>query len=91
MSYSLFRLANENMRYELKRYQSFGLCTPSKHWPSADRLASAGFYYIDERIGMKCFCCDVAVSGWESAEQCPLTKHKYVVSSEPEVTIQVSM
>eukprot|EP00111_Clytia_hemisphaerica_P001233 TCONS_00003509-protein len=69
------------MRYEQKRFQSFSLCDPyNKHWPSNERLASAGFYFKDKKVGMKCFCCDVAIEKWECAEQCPMTKHRALSS-----------
>lgn len=72
-----YRLANEDMRFESKRYQSYGFCSPNKHWPSPEKLSAAGFYYVDDKIGMKCFCCNAVIEGWESAEQCPLKKHRY--------------
>ncbi|NP_001296622.1 E3 ubiquitin-protein ligase XIAP-like [Hydra vulgaris] len=75
------KLYNPNMKSEDKRYQSFGMCPPEKHWPSPEKLAKSGMYYDYSKKMMVCFCCGFMVDSWESAEQDPYVKHKSAESS----------
>ncbi|XP_065676808.1 E3 ubiquitin-protein ligase XIAP-like isoform X2 [Hydra vulgaris] len=70
------KLYNPSMKSEDKRFQSFGMCSPHKHWPSPEKLAKSGIYYDYSKKMMICFCCGFMVDSWESAEQDPNVKHR---------------
>ena len=64
------------MRIEGNRLQSFAACPVNKDWPSVEHLSKTGFYWVDDRKVMCCFCCGCEVVSWETFDQDVTQKHK---------------
>ena len=70
------RVANEYMCVEKNRLESFATCPINKTWPTTDRLAHCGFYWVDQRQCVVCFCCGCEISEWETCDQDVQQKHR---------------
>ncbi|XP_042538921.1 baculoviral IAP repeat-containing protein 2 [Dipodomys spectabilis] len=68
-----FSISNLSMQTHAARMRTF------MYWPPTvavqpERLASAGFYYVDRNDDVKCFCCDGGLRCWESGDD-PWVEH----------------